>query len=83
MPKRSRKGQVSPIANPEELEQSVRDELYYLPEEFFTKKWNRTDIDTSDGRSMLNEQITKVIQGQGRNIGNMQLFKASKSDSSS
>jgi hypothetical protein len=83
MPKRSRKGQVSPIANPEEFEQSVRDELYYLPEEFFMRKWNRTDIDTSDGRSMLNEQITKVIQGQGRNIGNMQLFKASKSDSSS
>jgi hypothetical protein len=83
MPKRSRRGQGSPIANAEEFEQSVKDELFYLPEEFFTRKWNRTDIDTSDGRAMLNEQITKVIQGQGRNIGNMQLFKSSKSDSSS
>jgi DGQHR domain-containing protein len=83
MPKRSRRGQGSPIANAEEFEQSVKDELFYLPEEFFTRKWNRTDIDTSDGRAMLNEQITKVIQGQGRNIGNMQLFKSSKSDSAS
>lgn len=83
MPKRIRKSQESPITDPSEFRSSVEDELHFLPEEFFTRAWNRTDIDTSDGKAMLQEQITKVIQSQGKNIGNMQLFKTSKSDSSS
>jgi hypothetical protein len=83
MPKRQRKGEKSPVSSAEELSRSVADELYHLPEEFFTRRWTRTDIDTSDGRSMLHEQITKVIQGLGRNVANFQLFKQSKSDAAS
>lgn len=83
MPKRIRKGDPSPVSSVEEFESSVADELHFLPEEFFTKKWSRTDIDTSDGRAMLQEQITKAVQNGGKNIGNMQLFKSSKSDAAS
>jgi hypothetical protein len=81
MPKRMRKGELSPVSTVDEFTTSIRDELTFLPEEFFTKKWNRTDIDTSDGRTMLKEQISKVVQNLGKNVGNMQLFQKSKSDS--
>ena len=83
MPTRQRKGEQSPVTSSEELSRSVEDELYHLPEEFFTKSWTRTDIDTSDGRTMLFEQMSKVILNLGKNVASYQLFKQSKSDSSS
>lgn len=80
MPARQRKGEPSPVSTVDELERSIADELYYLPEEFFTRSWSRTDLDTSDGRAMLLEQVQKVVQNLGKNVANFQLFKQSKSD---
>jgi hypothetical protein len=49
--------------------------LENLPSKFFTQPWKAKQIDTSEGRKMLYEEMSKAWENAGRNIGNQKLFR--------
>jgi hypothetical protein len=53
----------------------VRSTLKNLPPTFFSKEWKQKQMDTSEGRELLYEEMGKVWENAGRNMGNMRLFK--------
>ena len=75
-PAKSAQGTESPLLDDEALATFVRNALHFLPEEFFTRTWMKTQLDTSTGREFLYDQMTKAIQKQGRRLGDLDLFKA-------
>ncbi len=76
MPKRSKKAQPSPFADPQDLAETVDASLYFLPEEFFTRTWQETGLDTSERREFLRKQMDEAINKQGEKLGVLALFKA-------
>jgi hypothetical protein len=65
-----------PFASAEFLKESVKGSLYHLPENFFTKKWSETGLDTSERREFLYGQMEQAVQKFGAKIGTLPLFKA-------
>lgn len=76
MPSRLQKKQGSFFNEPKELESEVRSNLYFLSEEFFTREWTETGLDTPERRRFLKSQIEEAISRQSQKIGAMALFKA-------
>jgi hypothetical protein len=76
MPSRLQKKQGSPFNDPKELESEVRSNLYFLSEEFFTREWTETGLDTPERRRFLKGQIEEAISRQSQKLGSMALFKA-------
>lgn len=76
MPSRLQKKQGSFFNDPKELESEVRSNLYFLAEEFFTREWTETGLDTPERRRFLKSQIEEAISKQSQKIGLMALFKA-------
>jgi hypothetical protein len=74
---RKMEGKPSPLADADDLKTVVKALLVDLPAEFFSREWQRKQIDTSDGRAFLRAQMNEVIQNQGRHLGNRALFKKS------
>ena len=75
MPKRNRKNEASPLADPEELRLEVGYQLAFLDETFFTKQWKATGLDTSAGHELFYESLDRAVSKESKNIGNMTLFK--------
>jgi hypothetical protein len=68
-------GKPSPFADPDDLRSIVHALLSDLPPAFFTQEWQVKQMDTTVGRKEFRDQLEKVIQSQGRNMGNMRLFR--------
>ncbi|MFV1362539.1 DGQHR domain-containing protein [Mycolicibacterium elephantis] len=66
----------SPLSSPESLYADTRTSVKRIPEEFFLKEWKKKGLDTTPGRSLWLEQLTKVVAADGKNLGNFQLFKS-------
>ena len=64
-----------PFASTSVLKASVRGSLHHLPEEFFTRKWTVTGLDTGEGHALLYGQIEAAVQKFGEKIGHLPLFK--------
>jgi hypothetical protein len=64
-----------PFKNAKATKQMVRSTLKNLPPTFFSKEWKQKQMDTSEGRELLYEEMGKVWENAGRNMGNMRLFK--------
>jgi hypothetical protein len=75
MPSRARKKLASPFADPIDLFGEVEAALFFLPEEFFLKKWQETGLDTKERREFLKGQMEQAINKQGEKLGTIQLFK--------
>jgi hypothetical protein len=76
MPQRLGNKQASPLADDEDLRTFVTNSLAFLKETFFTREWQRKQMDTSEGRKLFRQQIELAINNQSQNLGNMWLFKA-------
>ncbi|WP_157971546.1 ParB N-terminal domain-containing protein [Halorussus litoreus] len=61
------------FANHENLEGAVENTLEDLPEEFFTREWQMSGLDTSDGHDLFKEQMEKAMSGA--QIGKLKLFR--------
>ncbi|MGW1799100.1 hypothetical protein ACWCQN_24810 [Streptomyces sp. NPDC001984] len=70
-------GKPSPIADMEELSALVVAALKFLPPEFFTLEWQEKQLDTSERRTFLLQQMEMAKRNQGKFLGNQQLFKKS------
>lgn len=68
--------QSSPLANPDSLYADTRKALQRIPEDFFLKEWKKKGLDTTPGRTLWLEQLTKVVAADGKNLGNFTLFKS-------
>lgn len=68
--------EASPLGSREGLYTDARKALQRIPEEFFLKEWRKKGLDTSAGRALWLEQLTKVVAADGKNIGNFSLFKS-------
>lgn len=68
-------GKSSVFADFDELSQYITASLADLPPQFFTMEWQVKQIDTSEGRSFLRDQMQKAKDNQGKFLGNQQLFK--------
>lgn len=75
MPSKAHKNEPSPFASGEELAADVKSQLYFLKEEFFTRPWQETGLDTPERRRFLRGQMDEAINRQGENLGYMPLFK--------
>lgn len=75
MPKRSKKGDGTPFKDSKELAGEIEGNLHFLTEEFFTKKWMESGLDTSEGHKFLREQMDEAINRQGEKLGHLALFK--------
>jgi hypothetical protein len=79
MPQRMANGQASLLADDDDLQRFVTNALAFLSEAFFTREWQRRQMDTSEGRRLFRQQIELAINNQSRNLGNMWLFRAAES----
>jgi DGQHR domain-containing protein len=76
-PKRAARSEPSPLSDPDILYQEITSSLYFLPEEFFTRVWVEKQLDTSDRRGFLYQQMRLAIQNQGYKTSHQQLFRNS------
>ena len=58
-----------------EVSKMVKSTLTNLPAEFFERPWRMKQIDTSEGRKRLYEQMEAVWNNQGKVDGRMALFR--------
>jgi DGQHR domain-containing protein len=73
-PKRTMRNELSPLGDPDTLYQEIKSALYFLPEEFFTRVWLEKQLDTTERRSFLYEQMKLAIRNQGKKLGYQPLF---------
>lgn len=66
---------TSPFVSPNELYASTGKALQRIPEDFFLREWKKKGLDTSSGRALWLEQLKKVVEADGKNLGNFALFK--------
>ncbi len=64
------------FADHDVLANGVEMVLADLPEEFFTRKWTETSLNTHQGREFFREQMEKAAND--RQIGSMKLFRQTK-----
>lgn len=55
-----------PFSSDEELTTAIRSVLRNLPQEFFSRKWHETQLDTSEGKKKLYEQMEAVWSNEGK-----------------
>ena len=77
MPKRKMDKLESPLEDLEELQEEGSAGLYFLPEDFFLKEWTAKGLEHQEGRRLLRSTMEAAINNQGKNIGNLGLFKKS------
>jgi hypothetical protein len=70
-------GKPSLFADLDELRQYVQASLADLPPEFFTLAWQEKQLDTTERRAFLRNQVEIAVRNQGKFLGNQQLFKKS------
>lgn len=70
-------GKPSPFADLDEFRQYVQASLADLPPEFFTMEWQEKQLDTTERRTFLRNQMEIAVRNQGKYIGIQQLFKKS------
>lgn len=75
MPGRHQRNQPSPFADPADVAAEVRSLLFYLPEEFFTRPWQETGLDTPERRKYLKNMMNDAVNNLGEKIGYLSLFK--------
>ncbi len=75
-PERNAKSELSPLSDLDDLEKYVRNSLYFLPEEFFTRVWMQKQLDTGERREFLYQQMQEAIRRQGKGLGYLPLFKS-------
>lgn len=78
MPKKAMKNEPSPFSDIEELKEEVSAALHFLPQDFFTKEWQETGLDTKERRDFLKGQMEQAINKQGEKLGTIQLFRKNK-----
>lgn len=78
MPRRSARGEASPFADPEQLEEEIGFALEFLKEDFYLKEWRLKGLDTATGHTAFRTAVADAIAGQSSNLGNMRLFRASQ-----
>ena len=71
-----RKTAPPPFQDEESTKQMVMSTLENLPSRFFSQDWKMKQMDTSAGREILYEEMSKAWDSQGRNIGNLRLFRS-------
>ncbi len=76
MPGRAAKTEPSPLADPLDFATAVESELFFLPEEFFTREWTEKGLDTSERRKFLRSQMDEAITKAGSGLGYLPLFRA-------
>ncbi|WP_415382945.1 hypothetical protein [Halosimplex sp. TS25] len=64
------------FADLDAVDEGVRMVLADLPEEFFTREWTESSLNTHQGREFFREQMEKA--SNDRQIGSMKLFKQTK-----
>jgi hypothetical protein len=64
-----------PFQDANATKEMVESTLKNLPSAFFAKEWKEKQMDTSAGRELLYEEMGKVWDNAGRNMGYMRLFK--------
>ncbi|MER6748344.1 hypothetical protein ACFW6C_09865 [Streptomyces fungicidicus] len=74
---RDMEGKPSPIADMEEMSSLVVAALKFIPPDFFTLEWQEKQLDTSERRTFLLQQMEMSKRNQGKFLGNQQLFKKS------
>src|SRR5262249_462851 len=74
LPYRS-KAAPPPFHDEEATKEMVMSTLENLPSKFFMQEWKMKQMDTSAGREILYEEMSKAWDNQGRNIGNLRLFR--------
>lgn len=67
-----------PFYDAETTREMVLQTLENLPSKFFKEKWMIKQMDTSEGRALFYETMSQAWDNQGKNIGNMTLFKKPK-----
>ncbi|MFD6677805.1 hypothetical protein ACFWDA_26150 [Rhodococcus zopfii] len=70
-------GSSSPFVHLDSLGSAVESLLQFLPPDFFLTEWQEKQIDTSNGRAFLRQQMMLTYQNQGKFFRNQQLFKKS------
>lgn len=66
---------LPPFKNEEATKEMVISTLENLPAKFFIQEWKQKQMDTSEGRKVLYEEMGKTWDNAGRNIGNQRLFR--------
>lgn len=72
---RQMEGKPSPLVDAQDLHDVVLAGLKFLPAEFYTTEWQEKQLDTSERRAFLRDQMQKAVNNQGKFLGNLQLFK--------
>ena len=75
LPYRSRAASP-PFMDEETTKEMVISTLENLPSKFFMLEWKMKQMDTSAGREILYDEMSKAWGGQGRNIGHLKLFRS-------
>lgn len=74
---RQMEGKPSPLADVDDLRDVVKGALTYLPPEFFSTEWQEKQLDTTERRAFLRDQMQKAVNNQGKYLGTLTLFKKS------
>jgi hypothetical protein len=64
-----------PFQDEESTKEMVMSTLENLPSRFFMQDWKEKQMDTSAGREILYDAMSKAWDNQGRNIGHLRLFR--------
>jgi hypothetical protein len=72
------KGANPPFYDAETTRAMVLQTLENLPSKFFKETWMVKQMDTSDGRKLFYDSMSQAWDNQGKNIGNMTLFRKPK-----
>ena len=74
-PRRDSVNDPSPLSDRAITKTVAIQNLHYLPEKFFTKKWQIGGLDTGEGHKIFRQCIDDAIRTQGQGLGNQKLFK--------
>ena len=74
LPYRS-KGAQPPFSSRETIKEMIVSTLENLPSKFFSQEWKVKQMDTTNGRELLYDEMGKTWDNAGRNIGNQKLFR--------
>jgi hypothetical protein len=74
---RRMEGKPSPFADFEDLQQLITASLTDLPPEFFAREWQEKQLDTSERRAFLRNQMEIAVRNQGKFLGTQLLFRKS------
>jgi hypothetical protein len=64
-----------PLSSKETVTEMVSAALRNLPGEFFTRQWQTSQMDTSEGKREFYEVMKQVSDNEGKNLGHVKLFR--------